>query len=149
MSVFDASTTEIRRTISFYQTIEAKIDFLKNEKELISPRFYQNHSFTGTMLLSDENYQGGISPYYGTVAILTAENTMQKRIDRLTDRYVQFKDIPHIKVLPIDAPLSYEEVEQYTRISQIEQSIRQVEDKTEEDEDELTINDILGELYED
>lgn len=104
------------------------------------------------MLFNDESYQRGIDPYHGALIIITLEQGIKKRINRLKKRYERFNNLCEVKVLPDDAPLSYAELMQYDEICTIEADEYAEEEKGQEQEQEkveITINSVLGELYDD
>ena len=102
------------------------------------------------MLPNDEAYQRGIDPCHGALTIICEERGIKNRINRLKKRYMRFTNLCDVKVLPDDAPLSYAEMMQYDEICTIEADEYAEEEKGQEQEQEeveITINSVLGELY--
>lgn len=98
------------------------------------------------MLPDDEAYQRGIDPYHGALTIICEERGIKNRINRLKKRYERLTNLCDVKVLPDDAPLSYAEMMQYDEICTIE-AIEYADDEEEQEVIEITIDSVLGELY--
>ncbi len=63
-------------------TIPKQIARLQQELEDISPRFYRENSLMGGMI-ADFAYNRSINPYQATEHIITRENAIRAKIDRL------------------------------------------------------------------